>query len=276
MKKNLLCGIAFIALSTTLFAQSPVVIYNGTVGQLFNSSPMAFDSAHVMEDSIGSNKYMEIWGTSPDTSLRVGDVTNAAYDVFNSILPLGYTGTVASSSLTFRAYTDTTMAGLMIEFVTNSQIMYGYKWDSIPGSDTGFVTVTIPLAEFTTVVDGKLTSVAITDQLLQGTISQVRFVLLAKDSSSFASVGLDDIIIGNSMVTGLETNTLGTQSQTVYPNPCHTGTLFLGEESKEYSITNASGAFVLSGKGKTADVSGLNSGIYYIKIDADVQKVIVN
>jgi hypothetical protein len=276
MKKELLAGMAGLVLSSALFAQSPVIIYNGTAGQLFNGTLTANDSAHVAEDSLSNgNTYLKIWGKSADSTLKVGGVVDASYDVFNSVLPLGYTGTVANSVLKFKVFTDSSGAGLRIQFMTNSNIYYAFQWDTIPGADTGFVEVIVPMSQFKTVVNDKLTGVAITDQLLQGTTSQVQFIVYASDSNTYAFVGLDDIEIGNEITTDLPLNNISYASQHVYPNPCRTGTLFLGETQKDYSVMNASGMLIKTGNGKTIDVSDLNAGIYYIKINTNVQKVIL-
>lgn len=273
MKKQLLSGIASLVCAS-LFAQSPIVIYNGTAGQLFNTTS-AYDSAKVKQDTINGNAFLNIWGTANDTTLTVGTAQGLSYDVGNVLLPLGYTGTVANSVLKFKVSTNGTGAGLRIQFNTFGAIKYGYQWDTIPGADTGFYDVTIPLADFKTIVDGEITAVSIIDGLLSASNSQVEFVLLASDSGAFAQVYLDDVEIGNRITTDLSDVSISASATAVYPNPCQSGTLYLREQ-KQYTLMNSTGAVLSSGNSSQVDVSSLNPGVYYIKMDTDVQKVIIN
>lgn len=277
MKKQLLCGLAFLLFASAVQAQSPVVIYNGTTGQLFNGTPYAFDSVKVSEKIWGTNTYWNLMGTSSDSSKYVGGAGNARYGAGTDPEPLGFTGSVAGSAISFKLYTDSTSPGFRIQFVTSDDILFGYQWDSVPATaDTGFIEVVVPLSDFKIIKGDTISNVALTDFELEDATSQVAFVLMASDTSTLASLGIDDLVIGNLSTLSIYDQDISSGRPAIYPNPCNTGMVNLGESPRNYSLMNSSGAAMKIGTGKTLDVSSLNPGVYYIKMDADVQKLIIN
>ena len=62
----------------------------------------------------------------------------------------------------------------------------------------------------------------------------------------------------------------------VYPNPISNGTLNFGREVVSYGIFDITGRLILHGFDKNqANVNSLSKGTYFIKLDGQVQKFIV-
>lgn len=62
----------------------------------------------------------------------------------------------------------------------------------------------------------------------------------------------------------------------IHPNPINSGSLHFGKTVGTYSMTNSAGALVIQGKNADRlDVTGLPKGLYLLKLDDKVEKVIV-
>ena len=61
----------------------------------------------------------------------------------------------------------------------------------------------------------------------------------------------------------------------IYPNPVQNQVNIEGE-FKHWTLTDSKGAFIKAGTEKVIDVGGLNSGLYYLRVDGEVVKFIKN
>ena len=81
--------------------------------------------------------------------------------------------------------------------------------------------------------------------------------------------------IGNLIVAAKEIEE-ALKAPAVYPNPVSSGVLYFGREVLSYGIFNISGNLIGSGfNTDRAEVQYLNTGIYFIKLDGQVQKFII-
>ena len=67
-------------------------------------------------------------------------------------------------------------------------------------------------------------------------------------------------------------------SVSVYPNPAHEVLYIVANGNVEYQMINSVGQVVMSGNvegNAQINVSGLNSGVYFLKVDANIQKVVI-
>jgi hypothetical protein len=61
----------------------------------------------------------------------------------------------------------------------------------------------------------------------------------------------------------------------IYPNPVH-DQVNIGGEFSNWTLTDALGAFIKEGTNKVVNVGGLNSGLYYLRVNGKVMKFIKN
>ncbi|MBQ2188590.1 MAG: T9SS type A sorting domain-containing protein [Bacteroidales bacterium] len=64
----------------------------------------------------------------------------------------------------------------------------------------------------------------------------------------------------------------------VYPNPAHEVMYIVTNGNVEYQMINSVGQVVMSGNVEGSaqiNVSGLNSGVYFLKVDANIQKIVI-
>jgi hypothetical protein len=61
----------------------------------------------------------------------------------------------------------------------------------------------------------------------------------------------------------------------ISPNPVHS-ILTISSEASDYLISDLAGKKIVTGSGKTVDVSALKTGVYFITIDHQVTKFIKN
>ncbi len=64
----------------------------------------------------------------------------------------------------------------------------------------------------------------------------------------------------------------------VYPNPANDVLNIVTTGNVEYQLINSVGQVVMSGNvdgSARINVSGLNSGVYFLKVNADIQKVVI-
>ena len=62
----------------------------------------------------------------------------------------------------------------------------------------------------------------------------------------------------------------------IFPNPISNGTLYFGHEVVSYGIFDISGKLVLHGfDTNQATIQGLTTGMYFVKLDGKIQKLIV-
>jgi hypothetical protein len=62
----------------------------------------------------------------------------------------------------------------------------------------------------------------------------------------------------------------------IYPNPVSNGTVYFGKEVASYGIFNINGSLVSYGiSTDKAEVNTLNKGMYFIKLDGNVQKLVI-
>jgi hypothetical protein len=62
----------------------------------------------------------------------------------------------------------------------------------------------------------------------------------------------------------------------VYPNPISNGDLYFGQQATSYGIFNTSGQLVSHGFDTDhANISGLPKGMYFIKLEGRMQKIVI-
>jgi len=91
-----------------------------------------------------------------------------------------------------------------------------------------------------------------------------------------ASVGnyvIDDFQIGLTVEDAVGVDEATVNSFSLYPNPAE-NTLYIGTEAsvKNYVIFNATGSIIKEGTRKTVDVSSLESGMYFIRMNGSSAK----
>ena len=84
------------------------------------------------------------------------------------------------------------------------------------------------------------------------------------------SQGVSD---GNCVVTALDEN-LHNSRQAVYPNPTN-GKIYW-YETQNWTLLNVSGLEIQKGQGIEIDLSNLQSGVYFLKLDETVHRITKN
>jgi M6 family metalloprotease-like protein len=97
------------------------------------------------------------------------------------------------------------------------------------------------------------------------------FILFESTGSDFGN--LDQIKIKKTGITTSSSDIQNNDKFKVYPNPAQNQVNISGEFSK-WTLTDALGAFIKEGTEKVVNVGGLNSGLYYLRVDGKVMKFI--
>ncbi len=247
--KKLILSLGLAGLSLTTFAQQTVTLYSGDANDLFNSDGYGFKGTMYKKDStILGNKVVYLSATS--SGYYAGGAGLSAYP--ETPIAQTFTGKVATSTLSFSAFTNNTNATLKVQFQAGENT-WGHVYDlsaekSIPA------TVSALLSDFNLNVNDAPTGPALTDADF-ATVTAIQFVIGNPTSvGGTATLFIDDLKLNDpNVVLGLA-STSSSSEETV-------------------SAYDMLGNFVGTGKIKEL---GLESGkVYIVKSASQTRKIVM-
>lgn len=281
MKKTLLTFAAALTFGAT-FAQAPFIIWDGTSAGAAHGTPFKLGPATVKLDSFNLGTkvyYLDV--SSVSTSYYAGGAGVATYSAPEVATPLGYTGSVANTTVKYIYSTFGSANPVTVRFdlKTTSGSTYGRESTlKTSTSATDFDTLSVPLSSFKLVnlSDGTF-STPLADTALALATSEVQLNASTKANSGEGAIAFKVAYLHfiQSAPLAIDDDLL-TSNFNVFPNPNNTGVINLGENAKSYSLSTISGAVVKEGVGNTINVEGLEKGVYFVRVGNKTTKVVLN
>ena len=283
MKKYLLFAFCLLTFGFQAFAQpqlpNTLVLYSGDKSiDFINGEPYGFDNGLAIFESGTTDKFYSMIGkTDVAKPYFVGSAGAGSYDP-TSNPTIDYLGQVANTSVAFTSVSQGKDLKLSIAFASDDQSkVWGYEF-ALPASTTP-VMLTAPLGLFKLRDNSKAFSGAVITEADLATVSKFEFGLtnLSDGGVGVAELHFDNFMLLDTYLTGTSNSNISNAFFFVYPNPCNTGILNLGESEVSYTLSTAIGVVAKSGVGHKVDVSNLEKGMYLISTsNGKMAKVILN
>jgi hypothetical protein len=266
----------FLLVETPTTPVAEYVLYSGQKNTDFiNGDPYNFDNGLTIVETGTNDKFYKMTGST--TGYYVGGGGTGSFGATGNPT-INYSGQVANTTVAFTAVTQGKELKLIIVFGNSGKSkVWGYEF-VIPASTTPTV-VSAPLGLFKLRDANFSFTGSVINEVDLASISEFEFGLTYVSDGGVGSAELyfDNFMLVDSNPTGINNSNISNTSFLVYPNPCNTGTLNLGESEVSYSMSTATGVVVKTGVGNKVDVSNLEKGMYLISIGkGKVSKVILN